>query len=314
MTEGNPFSPLRNPFLWWDWRSRQSLYVFYTRGGRTELADFEKELLIPELIGRVKEFKEIFSKIKNICDHQQTKSDINSALGQILRIPLVLKNAQSSSPADDYLAQIKTMVEISYQEPLTELLRKFPSAGTFKTLNSFTEFLNQLHFICSSITQSQEELFLYNVRGFLIVKNLGTGEQIYGPPENLAIALFPFQVFLHQLVRISTATEATIQEWKKQRLEARKEFMAFLSSHRQLTATNRMLVFQICTILFAVILSGFFLVANDPFVLLKKNGELGIEINKCNSILIQKDAEISELEQSMENQQICQPQVISPKK
>src|SRR5712671_977760 len=84
--KGNPHSPWSSFRLWRRWRKTQFLYQDFSRL-RVGLNDFEREILVPELVGRLDHLQEIFLRMKATCADPTVRQHIGPAIAALGVVP-----------------------------------------------------------------------------------------------------------------------------------------------------------------------------------------------------------------------------------
>lgn len=263
--------------MWWDWNQLKKQHKFFNAGGVTEIGDFERDTLVPGVLGRLEHFKHLFQRIKQTCAETGVAHDLDTTLRNVLPSHFGGLKLPPPQAGQQYLNAISKMVDSDFIGPIDAILKDFPSEQAIKDVHGLIALLNRVKYLCSSVQQTKAVLFYYSFKAFPIVKHLESGEEVVGVPIDLKIILLPFQVVLDELISASSTLDASIDQWSSKRQDAKKEFIEFLTARSQITANNRMLLFQIAVIVFTVCVSGLFLVLNDPFSLNKQNNELKLK-------------------------------------
>jgi len=86
--------------------------------------------------------------------------------------------------------------------------------------------------------------------------------------------MLPFRLLRDQLVLIATSTAQSIRAWRNGEVQTKAKFFEHELAATNLTNSRIVLLTNLITVVAAVALSAFFLVAADPFSLQMKNREL----------------------------------------
>lgn len=83
----NPYTLWQHPVKHLAWRNRAKVYEQY-KDGRIELMDWERDLFIPQLTGRIKYVETVLEKVLKICEDEGTAKNIGAALLEVVRPPV----------------------------------------------------------------------------------------------------------------------------------------------------------------------------------------------------------------------------------
>src|SRR6266849_7865198 len=262
---GNPHRRFAHPILWRRWRRAQVLYQDFARI-RIGLDDFEREIFVPQLRGRIGHIEELLNGIKKICSDPIVRTHIGPAITALGIGP------QVRDPVTEYLARIVQEIDDFF---LREIARIKQEAEQVANLQTLMRFVNSVRFLCSTIVSTRKTLFWYSSWVHLQAVDRETGRVVReGEPKEFGIILLPFKNSLENLVAVASTTVGSIDHWAKQLAERRKPFLEYLTANTMDSANRRTVYIQILTIILAVVLSSFFLTAADPLSLYRKNVEL----------------------------------------
>ena len=295
--KANPHSPWRAPLLWWRWRRAQFLYQDFSRN-RIGLNDYERELLVPELVDRLKHMAELFGRMRQACKDPGIRAHIGPAIAALGVTP------QMHDPVREYLDKIVEQIETMFLKQIADLIAMAP---TVTDVRSFIRFGNGTHYLCGSILATKETLFWYSAVAHVLARERATGKVLQGEPKEFAIILMPFTNYLENLVNIAAATDGTIQHWRNQQDEVKKPFLDYLSASAMHSANRLTIVIQLLSIAIAVVLSAFFLTAADPFNLKHSNVILEQRLRESERLAVEqgrkRDAEAGQLRSQFEQSQ-----------
>ncbi|SEN38990.1 hypothetical protein SAMN05444354_1571 [Stigmatella aurantiaca] len=196
--------------------------------GREELNPGEKEVLIPQLRGRVEFMLRRFQELKRIASNKDVPHLATQSFRKLLPTmePEKVSAQEVRRRVDEFLLELQGHIDENFIGPLTELLGKYQNVEDIPTLR---RFLTDLHLRCMSITATEGELFKYRVAFHLHITEARTGKVVQDEPAEYWIFLMPFRLAIDELQRIATSTANSIDHWREQQEEARKPFIEYLT-------------------------------------------------------------------------------------
>lgn len=272
----NPYSWWRQPLLARRWKYVQALHREFDVQ-RAYANDYELTNLVPDLRDRASSLKEVFGKMKDVCQDQQVALLISKILQPM--IPTLAGSATTPlGVARDYLDEVAAQIDREFIEEIDDATRVVVlDHGTL------IDFLQRMFRLAESILVAKDGLFSYRFLAQLYFKNPATDEAVVWPPADHDMILSYFRVYLEQLVRTAEGMRGTIDNWRKSVVEARKPFLEFLAAHTNARTGRLTIVIQMLAIVLALSLSTFFLTARDPFSLWRENARLRGELRELRS-------------------------------
>lgn len=252
---------------------------------RIDLTDYEREQLIPEIKSRLEILKEYFNSILTICDNHKNSVLFKNNLSEIISskgFPLQADDASSLS--EKFFAQIIDKAQTENIDGINGILKKYEYIDN---INKLGLFLTEVNFLCLSFLEVKNKLFLYKIEAYPHVLDTSTGETTVNKPNQFYLTIEPFEITIENILSVCKATSDTIHEWHRQTMEMKSKFLNLHNNKINLRNSRIILLIQVITIILTIALSSFFLTANDPFSLVKKNLSLK---NKVDVITIEKQA------------------------
>ena len=240
---------------------------------RRHLTDYEKEQLIPELKLRLEALKKYFNEIIRLCDLQRNSREFTQNLDTIINprgLPGVLQDG-GQSIAERFFDEIKAQAQREGVDDIEKILNRHREIHNTKELGLF---LNEVNLLCSSLLAVKNNLFLYKIEGYPFVTNVQTGQTISAQPRQYFLTTEPFQITINNIISVASATSGTIDEWHKYAMNLKSQYLDLYINRLSIKNSRWAFCINLLTVLLAVALSAFFLIANDPFDLYKKNRDL----------------------------------------
>ena len=148
-------------------------------------------------------------------------------------------------------------------------------------------FMNEINLQCSSLMVVKNRLFLYKIQGYPFLTNVKTGETVPGQPIQYSLTTEPFQIIIDNIMGVAKALSDTVHTWHKYNMNLNSKQIDLYMNGLSLRNTKLVLFIQLLTVILAISLSAFFLIARDPFDLIKdnyalkqKNASLKLELEK----------------------------------
>lgn len=226
---------------------------------REELNDFEKDMLIPEIMERLKTLKKYFQDIAIICEQERQSDVLIRVLHELTQkyIPPAMRQANPTGEiavyAKQYVDNIKLRAHDDFVVSIDKLLSKY---NNIDSLRELSRFLNDVNFECGTVVQLKEKLFLYNIQLSAVIE--GPNGYFACEPKELNLLWAPFKVVCENIYSVAKATTESIQEWSKEQIKWKTNFLSVLS--QRLQQRN-----QLLTIVMAISLSSLFLFLGKPY-------------------------------------------------
>lgn len=251
---------------------------------RKRLTENERDQWIPEIKLKLKAIRKYFNEIIELCDVQQNSPLFNQAVMAIIN-PNSFKadsGCPDKTPAEKFFGEIRERVKEDGVKPIDEILLKFKDIQDTKQLK---EFFNEVNMFCLSIATVNNKLLLYYVQAYPYMIEEKTGRTISTFPPQYEITTKPFDILVANIVGVAKATSDSILEWVRYSEKIKNQYWDLQINRLNVKNSKLALYINFSTVLLAIFLSVFFLVANDPFNLLKENRKLkrdNVELNKEN--------------------------------
>jgi hypothetical protein len=244
---------------------------------RSFLTDYEKEQLIPELKSRLNVLVQYFKEIIHLCDIQKGSQEFNVSINSIINPQGLQISTQDSvqTIAEKFYESVKAQAQKEGVDDIESLLKSYENIDDAIKLGLF---INEINLQCSSLMVVKNHLFLFKIEGYPFITNKNTGETIACQPKQYFLTTEPFQIVIHNIMGVAKALSDTVHEWHKYNMNLKSKYLDIYISSLSLRNTKLVLFIQMLTIVLAVSLSAFFLVARDPFNLIKENNTLKYEV------------------------------------
>jgi hypothetical protein len=242
---------------------------------REELNGFEQDLLLPEVRSRMELMLKYFDKLVADCEEQRESAEWAALVESVLNPPGSDPQGHEQASPEMYFGALIPQLQSNYIDPIKAVLPKLHDVGTLRALGTA---LNEVNLICESVTGVHEVLLKFKMRGIAIVRDVATGQTVVQPPRELHLIMLPFEQILGQLVMLASSTADSLKAWRHGEAQAKPKFLELENARTSLANNTRVLWVNIATVLVAVVLSAFFLVAADPFSLAKTNRVLKSEL------------------------------------
>ena len=239
---------------------------------RMHLTDYERDQLIPELRLRLGALIQYFSDIIRICENQKNSRLFIENLSSIINpkgLPSSEVDAQCLS--EKFFDGVKKQAQIENVDDINRILNEYEN---IKNVGKLGLFLNEVNLLCSSLLEVKNRLFLFKIEAYPHILDQRTGQTITNIPHQFYLTTEPFQIAIQNIAFVCKATSETVHEWHRQTMNMKSQFLNLFNNKITLRNNRLILLIQILTIFLAITLSAFFLSANDPFNLIKKNQEL----------------------------------------
>ena len=230
-------------------------------GFKPKLGYFEKQILVPGMIGRLEYVIEIFKFFQSVCQKTDAALNIDAPLRNLCDPRVFHLGAPEPKVGQQYLTIIERQCEDDFIKPARKILADFSVERATSSLEELVDFLNATSNFMQSIAGSKERLFLYSLRSFVSVKDTRSGNIEVGPPMELTLVLMPFQTRLDELGNVAAKTIESIEGWTNQlrNQKARHVDVIVNLSHtkaaeEQARSARFSIIFQVAVIVFTIIL------------------------------------------------------------
>lgn len=251
-------------------------------GVRTELTDYEQDFLVPGIRGRLETLLEYSNWIIETCKQHEDDVAFANILGSLLNPnKLPVGNWSGAQVAKKYFDDVRAMIVDQYCVPICACLKKHQDVNSPKQL---ANFCMDAQLIANSIVQIKDKWLLYSLTGFPYVVETNTGQVAFDEPRQLQMMLLPFKGALGNINGVAQSISDNIHEWHKENLKWKSELVSYHINRVNLRNNVVLLLFQTLTVFGAVALSAFFLLANDPFQLMKTNRGLSADLEQARQV------------------------------
>lgn len=260
---------------------------------RTDLTDYEKDQLIPELKSRLEVLKNYFYDVIRISDDLAGSSLFTQNLHSILNQKFIeSQEGNGQSLAHKYFNDAKIFAKVENIDDINRILEKYESIEKVKDLGLF---LNEINFLCSSMVNIHNKMFYFNIDAYPHVEDSRTGQAISREPKQYLLTIQPFQITIQNIISVCKATSETVHEWHKYTTRLKTQSLDLYINRLTIRNSRLILFIQITAILLAIGLSAFFLTANDPFNMLKTSRQKEGKIESLNKEVTSLNKENSDL-------------------
>jgi len=244
---------------------------------RSHLTDYEKEILIPELISRLNVLREYFGEIISLCDKQKNNDVFSQAVLSVINPNNFEADPRDSqiSPAQKFFGEVKDVAQTQGIDDLNKILLEH---GKIENLKQLGHFLTDVNNFCFALATVNNNLLLYKIETYPFLTNIKTGQTAVTFPPQYALTVEPFQLLVSNIVGVSKAITETVNDWHKYFLKLKSDYLDLHIKRLSVSNMRWLFAFNVTTIVLAVVLSAFFLLANDPFNLIKENRVLKSQI------------------------------------
>lgn len=268
---------------------------------RTNINDYERDLLLPALKERMVGLKGYFEEVVKECESNMNNETFGSMIISITQQGVqapryVTAQTAPLEVANKFFRDVKNQCVAEFLEPINTLLESFNDNPNLK---EFGAVLNKVNHICSIAIQSSDYLFMYRFNTFISLHEKKSGELKSVMPLEYEAITMPFKNITSNIVLLCKGTTDTIGSWHKEVMEWKTKTLELETS--KLNRQN-----QLLTILVALVLSLLFFSLNDPYQkwqtdkfnqsLKDSQAELLISLDKERTSSKLKDARVRELE------------------
>lgn len=273
---------------------------------RKELNDFEKNMLLPSIKGRLEILKAYFKEIQNHCNENLNNETFGALILSIttqgVKAPLYITAQMTHAEiSHKFFQEISLQCQNEFLNPIEEILDLINDDISLK---EFMNILNKTNFICSIALQTEDKLFMFKFNTFISLHEKYSGEVKSVKPLEYEAITIPTKNVISNIIGVCKGTIESIQHWQK-------EVMEWKSKTLELETVRLNRQNQFLTIILALSLSALFFALNDPYQLwksesfvnsLKKSqAELEIELSKEKLNSSDKDKEITNLKIKIES-------------
>lgn len=248
---------------------------------RTDLTDYEKDQLVPELKSRLEVLKNYFYDIVKISDDLSGSALFTQNLHSILN-PKSRESQEGNIQklSEKFFQSVKNHAKVENIDDIDRILRKYERIEIIKDLGLF---LNEVNLLCSSMLNVHTKMFYFKIEAYPHVVDGRTGEMVAGEPNQYFLTTEPFQITIQNIISVCKATSESVHEWHKHAMRMKTQSLDLYNNRLTIRNSRLILYIQITTLLLAIGLSAFFLTANDPFNLFKKSRSQEKEITSLNN-------------------------------
>jgi len=245
---------------------------------RRYLTDYENEQLVPELKSRLNVLVQYFNDIITLCEIQKGSKEFNQNLNSIInpRGITIRFHDSGESVAENFFGDVQAQAQKEGVDDIKRILNLYDNIQDTKQLGLF---INEINLQCSSLMAVKNFLFLYKIEGYPFIVDPKTGQSIAQQPQQYFLTTEPFQIVINNIIGVAKALSDTIHEWHKYNMDLKSQYLKIHVNNISLRNTKLVLFIQLLTIILAISLSAFFLMARDPFNLIKENNTLKSEVS-----------------------------------
>jgi len=205
---------------------------------KPRITAFEREILIPQLIGRLQYIVEIMRGFQELTEDATIARHIDAPLRNLVDPALYERGLPEPRVGQQYLAAIKRVCETEYIQPINDLLQTNPPEKILRGFEETAAFLNSAVTFFQSIVSTKDTLFLYSFKTFLNVREVQTGQVTLGPPTDLTLILMPFDVRLKEMVNVAETSIQSIQRWGEQAGEQKAKHVEIITQLCEIKASE----------------------------------------------------------------------------
>lgn len=272
----------------------------YLEGWRTKLSDYETQQLIPLVKERITSFLGYFARIEEQCSQLAEDQIFVAQLATLLtKAGEELPRPMLRQAAASYYRQIGRMVAENYVAPANRILERIDGVTDYPSLAAC---LNEVNWLCSTITVMKEKVFLFRLKGFFALRDLSSGQVVTSEPTELAIFFMPFQALLENLQSEATALSGSIYQWHKEQLNWKTAFLEAVNAGLQIRNTKWLFLFNVATVFVAVVLSFVFMTASDPYknaLTEEQNKQLHTQLNAALRDVGSRDIQLKQVTEQL---------------
>lgn len=248
-------------------------------GWRSELNDFEKDVLIPGFKGRIDNIIKILERMKGRCVMERSNPilphlflGIHSGLG----IPMNL--AQATAQASSYIDTFEKIIEQDFLVDARSLKNRLDGK---LILNEFVKILVDIKNYCSGVLGVENETFAY-LLGFsgVILDSNGNFVKTVDPVESKVI-WYPFKSNYRELSSVAKFTIESIDEWESTQQKTKERYLNFKGHMAQIRGFRWSVA---AAIIFSILTSWVFYVSTDWLKLSKYEKELMLSDEKVRQL------------------------------
>ncbi|MBW1949565.1 MAG: hypothetical protein JRJ18_08470 [Deltaproteobacteria bacterium] len=217
---------------------------------RTNLTDYEKDQLIPEIKSRLEVLKNYFYDVIKISDDLAASSLFTQNLYSILNP----KNIESQENNAQILAQkffddAKNFAKVENIDDIDRILKKYESIKKVKDLGLF---LNEINFLCSSMVNIHNKMFYFNIDAYPHIEDRRTGQTVSKEPNQYLLTIQPFQITVQNIISVCKATSETVHEWHKYTTRLKTQSLDLYNNRLTIRNSSLILFIQITAIILAI--------------------------------------------------------------
>lgn len=221
---------------------------------------FERNILVPQIWGRLSYTREIFISFKAITEQKDIASLIDKAVSN-LGFPIAKTKQAEPEFGRYYLEHLRFNMIDSYINPIAELLNRYPITRLKDgNIDLMISFFNEARVIFDSIVSVKESMFLFSFKGIVNIRSAKTGVLQSNPAEDFSVILAPFEIRMNELTNVASTASDSIKIWNESLKEQNKKHLEMISSMYQVKSSREQssaakwnIAFQVVVIIFALI-------------------------------------------------------------
>lgn len=217
---------------------------------------YEKEILLPQIKGRLEYLITIFNQFKTVASDQDVATHIDAAIRQVSDEKKIDLKGLEPAVGKAYLGEVSRQVDKEYIEPLEKLL-----AEEFSDLEAISndyskiiDVMNRTYNEIQSIVACKDLLFKYSMKSFPNLKHTKTQEVILGEPVEVTLSLMPFETRLAELVNVVDTTMGSIKSWTESIRDQRKKNNELMIKLTEIKSVKENQKYQLILIIVSLIL------------------------------------------------------------
>lgn len=185
------------------------------------LGAFEKEVFIPELMGKVRHLENRFNEIINIANRPRMAERMDYYLRKTIELSHPQGDPELVNIGENYLNEVRRIVNEDFRPYINELI-----AFDIEILKSDKQqlliFLNKLNFTFEVITATRDVLLKYSVKTRIHVRD-SNGAVVNIDTKSYMLILEPFDLVLNELTTSARTGAESIRKWVEDLSAQRKQ-------------------------------------------------------------------------------------------
>jgi len=263
---------------------------------RTQLTDFERDTLFPQLVGRLEALQSMFSEMLALADYAEKDPAFIQALQAVVN-PNGIPVANSHVPPHiAFCNRAKVQIQQSFLKPISDLVAYSKQVNDFR---DFARFMNELVIVANSISQNESQLFWLSLKPYAHVVNQKDQLIATTEPIEYALILRPFDIWIKNLCQVAQGTIGTVEAWNKEQANWKTQYLSFQSNESNRRNNLIVLCVNIATVFVAVSVSASFLFLPDVWNSKKEMDQLRAEKAITEKSLSEAKFKIGDLEEKL---------------